>query len=607
MRLSTVFAMAFGVAVGILLTSLYMSSEGSVLAGSPRSPDKTTVGGGRNPKDPAARTRDADSPPSAAGKAESGGPRRPKLQSVFQHGLNARVVDSSSAPPSSNGSPQPRAPRTALARTNKAESANLSCTPSFDPVCKLYPYTRFWKKSFQEKDCFTSPLSPPLGASTPYDEQKYTVFEPDRGGWNNIRMAAETAMIFAHATGRTLVMPPLANWYLLNKDPHQEDNKSNFHKFFDFKKIAESLNIITMDSFIEHVAKKGLLKAPFPKELDSKEIASKDNSKLWSYLEKACHVQEWEPGKVFIGFNFAIGKNGQVVYTPFENYTKANFTQIKDPRLRAFAAHGRLVLPYDEAMHSHRAIYFPGDYRNTHRILTHFYTYLYWQDHKTEHKYKRLVRDRLHYHDEIFCAGGRAVKALHDEAAALNGVSSPGYSNVHHLTLGGDTTKDATYFAVHIRRGDFQYQHTRLSSEQIWANIKHLFDPKVTRLLYISTDERDKSFFKPFTDHFHVRFLDNIADRAKLKHAHLNQNNIGMVEQIICANAHTFAGTPLSTFTGYITRMRGYYRDGRYERSFYTMPREMYDLHKQTEIKGPFWAREFKVAHSDIDDDTQLD
>jgi hypothetical protein len=31
-----------------------------------------------------------------------------------------------------------------------------------------------------------------------------------------------------------------------------------------------------------------------------------------------------------------------------------------------------------------------------------------------------------------------------------------------------------------------------------------------------------------------------------------------MVEQVVCANAHTFIGTPLSTFTGFITRMRGF-------------------------------------------------
>ena len=38
----------------------------------------------------------------------------------------------------------------------------------------------------------------------------------------------------------------------------------------------------------------------------------------------------------------------------------------------------------------------------------------------------------------------------------------------------------------------------------------------------------------------------------------MNPNHLGMVEQLVCANAHTFIGTPLSTFTGFITRMRGF-------------------------------------------------
>ena len=54
----------------------------------------------------------------------------------------------------------------------------------------------------------------------------------------------------------------------------------------------------------------------------------------------------------------------------------------------------------------------------------------------------------------------------------------------------------------------------------------------------------------------------------------------------------------------YITRMRGYYRDNRYSRTFYTLDKEHHVLHKQTELIGPFWAREFKVAHHDIDDDS---
>ena len=51
-----------------------------------------------------------------------------------------------------------------------------------------------------------------------------------------------------------------------------------------------------------------------------------------------------------------------------------------------------------------------------------------------------------------------------------------------------------------------------------------------------------------------VAFRDYIAEAAV---GDLNQNYIGMIEQIVCANAHTFVGTPLSTFTNFITRMRG--------------------------------------------------
>ena len=50
--------------------------------------------------------------------------------------------------------------------------------------------------------------------------------------------------------------------------------------------------------------------------------------------------------------------------------------------------------------------------------------------------------------------------------------------------------------------------------------------------------------------------------------------------------------------------MRGYYRDDRYSRTFYTLDNEHHVLHKQTELVGPFWAREFKVAHHEIDDDS---
>lgn len=58
-------------------------------------------------------------------------------------------------------------------------------------------------------------------------------------------------------------------------------------------------------------------------------------------------------------------------------------------------------------------------------------------------------------------------------------------------------------------------------------------------------------------EHFQLYLLADFYDKIGL--SRLNQNYIGMVEQIVCARSKVFAGTYFSTFTGYITRMRGYY------------------------------------------------
>ena len=420
----------------------------------------------------------------------------------------------------------------------------MACRQSYEPSCPMYPYVRFWNARFYPEDCYQSPFRHPLGQEAPVEELKYLVFEPDRGGWNNIRMAAETAMIFAHTTGRVLVMPPAAKMYLLHHNKNDEENQSTFSKFFDLSKLAESITIITMEEFLQKVAVPGHLSVPFPAKwagrVNEFVKVQRDDERLWKYLEASCYTREWEPGKIHLGFNLTHDAAGDPLFGKFD---------WKDPRIKRHASHARKLVPYDAKMHVHKAIYFPGDYRNTHRILTHFYSYLYWADLHVEHIYKRLVRDRLHYHDDIFCAAGRVVRMLQEDAAALSQgrFRAPSASNADLLTLGGDSNKDATYFAYHIRRGDFQYKHTKISAQEIWDNTKHLLDNNRTSVIYVATDESNKEFFEPFhrgseNHNFKVVFLADYIKRAMLGDSHLNQNHIGMVEQVICANAHTFIG-----------------------------------------------------------------
>jgi len=157
--------------------------------------------------------------------------------------------------------------------SNMAPAEPVGCRASFEPTCDMYPYVRFWNHRFRPSDCYQSPLRHPSGRLAPLEERKYVVFEPDHGGWNNIRMAAEVryllsavcqplctathtmtpqtrthartqvAIIFAHATGRTLVMPPIMVFYLLNKDSHGEDNQSTFDKVLG-PSLAPSIRIL---------------------------------------------------------------------------------------------------------------------------------------------------------------------------------------------------------------------------------------------------------------------------------------------------------------------------------------------------------------------------
>ena len=124
---------------------------------------------------------------------------------------------------------------------------------NMQPKCDMLPQIQYWKS---EPDCYRSPLF--ISNNTGIQSRtKYVVYQPDLGGWNNIRMAVEVVVVFAHATGRTLVLPPDSILYLLIKNKKSGDNKSNLDDFYDMGQLLDGLDIMTMSEFLKREAVTG--------------------------------------------------------------------------------------------------------------------------------------------------------------------------------------------------------------------------------------------------------------------------------------------------------------------------------------------------------------
>ena len=92
----------------------------------------------------------------------------------------------------------------------------------------------------------------------------------------------------------------------------------------------------------------------------------------------------------------------------------------------------------------------------------------------------------------------------------------------------------------------FQYKKVKLPAEEWYENTKEIWKPK--EILFIATDERNKTFFDPIAQHHELRFLDDYFELAGL--GNLDPNYFGMIDTIVASRGRAFAGTWFSTFTG---------------------------------------------------------
>jgi hypothetical protein len=228
---------------------------------------------------------------------------------------------------------------------------------------------------------------------------------------------------------------------------------------------------------------------------------------------------------------------------------------------------------YNQTLHSPRLIHWNA-WDDEHRLLNHFYTFFYFTDSTIDNYYKRFVRDLLHYVDELYCAAGKIVHALNAEG---------------------------TWSSLHVRRGDLQYKEVKISGQEWYDNMKEVW--KEGEVLFIATDESNKTFFDPLKKHHNLRFLDDYWDVAQLTKV---KSLLGMVDTIVASHGRTFTGTWFSTFSGYINRMRGY-SGYSIEDSWYSyLPKK--DAVREWEYpEGNYPAREWPIGWTAIDGDEWIE
>lgn len=117
----------------------------------------------------------------------------------------------------------------------QSSTAASTCQITFTPTCPIsHSLLQYWEDT---TDCYHSPLRSNSGLQAPLADRRYVVFQPDLGGWNNIRMALEVVILFALVSGRVLVMPPDAVLYLLASNKNWDKNKSSMDDYLDFERM----------------------------------------------------------------------------------------------------------------------------------------------------------------------------------------------------------------------------------------------------------------------------------------------------------------------------------------------------------------------------------
>ena len=514
-----------------------------------------------------------------------------KLQTEIQMQIDSIKKKNAQLRHDSNVAKQTATYNTSVHIPGRGDGSKRGFVQCDEDVSSLVSY---WNDPRSDEDvAFHSPfITDPTADTTTSDSTRYLSFEPDCGGWNNIRMEFEIMVVFAAATGRTLILPPDHPLYLLRKDKIAKHR--GLQNFFQYGGghhangrgnggFDDIVDTITMDEFFQ---KEIVEKKSYPLPTDGTNL-----TKVMNSLHKCDYRLKSEKSCIYLFDHLAniadyvpnwMGERNCLIMDDEQWFRDKNVSestsslqrQLQRKKMRQFCDK-RIPIYYDREVHNARFIHFRSHLKDT-RLLVHFYAFLHFTNERISNYHKRLVRDRVRYADEIFCAGGKIVKALLRES------------------------NNAGYSSMHIRRGDFQWPKMRISAEEWVENTRHIFQPG--EIIYIATDETNRTFFEPLEMHYRLRFLTDYNEYAGLDG--LDPNFVGMIDQVVASKGRQFVGTYFSSFSAFIGRMRGYHgysgRDMHYGQLEYQN-----ETHHWVLPHSSYSAREFPVGYMQIDGDTE--
>ena len=497
--------------------------------------------------------------------------------------------------------------------------ANLNCDAFGGPSKEQAQEMVYWEDIPQDAQYMSPFHRKKLKGGGKLSMTQFLTFEPDHGGWNNIRMAMETVLAMAVAMGRTLVLPPHQEMYLLGKQDKGQRNNFSFDHFFHMESISREhvgLDIISMTEFLELCMagqvlddKTGKPLYPPNNRTNWDGASGRDRKVLDNWMRQKSRLLTWECNECVAAFPASSSEEDLKAlealpeqiqssggFPPWEEYVGKPNPVDASPfdRLKEMNADRQKVCIYNTELQQSSWVHFPvgtvaqegGERVEESRLLVHFYAFLFFQDWRQDLWMKRFVRDHVRYIDEIQCAAARIVVGLRDRVSKRTG----GKAN--------------DFDTIHIRRGDFQYKVTRFDAPKIVEMLNRKLSNGTT--LYIATDERDKSFFDPIQERYDAVFLDDFVHELE----GVNTNYYGMIDQLVASRGRLFYGCWFSTFTGYINRLRGYhtddhqlpgYKDGIIPSYYYALVDRFDHMQRWYPVKKQFYAREFPTSWRLID------